>query len=251
MRSPIRKVICSAILISNALTAGYVHADSEFDVRGLKFGMKPAEVKKVLAKLGPLNDRTFIDFAYLDDNNRNTGIAAYKMCVVKEGSCAETYVVGFTEITQVSYHISRVIQGKQIAPLKALASQFAQKYGIAQLETYAFDDMPYWVLFFEQPTQGSGQLVGGQQADCGAFSYGNMSFDRTLNMPHRSLRSCPEVAGAMQFVRNGAVHDLADGVSIMATNHRLLYTSLGEKTKLRLQKQQNTRDAVKDNKLEL
>lgn len=251
MLFPARRIVLASACSLAMFAAGVVRADAEFDVRGIKFGMKPAEVKKVLAKIGPLNDKTLIDFHYQDENDRNTGVAAYKLCVVKQGSCAETYVVGFTEITQVSYHISRTVLGKQIAPLKTLASQLGQKYGIARLDEFTFDDQPYWVLYFEQPTQGSGQLVGGQQADCGAFAYGNMSFNRTLNMPFRSLRSCPEVAGAIQFVRNGAVHDLADGVDIMATNHRLLYTSLGEKTRLRLQKQQGVRDAVKDSKLEL
>lgn len=251
MLFPIRRIILASLSSLAVLASGVVHAEAEFDVRGIKFGMKPAEVKKVLAKIGPLNDKTLIDFYYQDDNDKNTGIAAYKLCVVKQGTCAETYVVGFTEITQVSYHIARTVLGKQIAPLKTLASQLSQKYSIAKLDEFAFDDQPYWVLYFEQPTQGSGQLVGGQQADCGAFAYGNLSFNRTLSMPFRSLRSCPEVAGAIQFVRNGAVHDLADGVDIMATNHRLLYTSLGEKTRLRLQKQQGARDAVKDSKLEL
>lgn len=252
MRLSTRKIILSALSAFSLFTTGYVYAQQGFDIRGIKFGMEPSEVKIALAKIGPVSSTTLIDFFYQNDNNKVAEVAGYKFCVVKQGSCAETYVVAFTEVTQVSYHITRVVTGTQMAPLKTIATQLAQKYGIAKLDEFVFDDSPYWVLYFVQPLLGSGQLVPGQDSNCGAFGYGNGSFDRSsLNIPHRSSSSCPEVAGAIQFTRNGAVHDLADSVDIMATNHKLLNASLIEKTKLRLQRQQNSREAVRSNRLDL
>lgn len=248
----LRRVILGNALILFSLAHGQALAESDFDVRGLRFGMTPAQVKKQLASIGPVSDRTLIEFKWLDQQDKPTGIAGYKFCIAQNSSCKEVYIVGFTEITQQAFHITRVVRGRQIAPLKTLAAQAGAKYRIAKLEQFEFDATnPYWVLFFSQDASGVGAMLAGQEADCAAFAYGGSDFDQSeLRMPTRSLFSCPEVVGAIELHRNGQVKDLADSMSLLATNHRILMTNNVERTKRRLQREQAIRDSVKGNKLE-